>query len=84
MHWMYLTVNLKEVVALSRIHHIRTIIEVVTEVNSHSGVSLQLIDCHFLGGPDCGTASMSNVISTSYSYNEADLGPAYTARQCAE
>ncbi|KAF8986151.1 peptidase S8/S53 domain-containing protein [Cyathus striatus] len=38
----------------------------------------------YRGGPDCGTAVLSNVISTSYSYNEADLGPDYTARQCAE
>ncbi|KAF8990974.1 peptidase S8/S53 domain-containing protein [Cyathus striatus] len=38
----------------------------------------------YRGGPDCGTVAMANVISTSYSHNEADLGPAYTARQCAE
>ncbi|KAH0829140.1 peptidase S8/S53 domain-containing protein [Lanmaoa asiatica] len=36
-------------------------------------------------GPEaCGTALLANVISTSYSYNEADLTPFYTARQCAE
>jgi tripeptidyl-peptidase-1 len=35
-------------------------------------------------GKDCGTVKPANVISTSYSYNEADLTPAYTARQCAE
>ncbi|KAF9243183.1 peptidase S8/S53 domain-containing protein [Melanogaster broomeanus] len=36
-------------------------------------------------GPEaCGTAKPTNVISTSYSYNEADLTPFYTARQCAE
>ncbi|KAJ7723404.1 subtilisin-like protein [Mycena metata] len=33
---------------------------------------------------DCGTVKPANVISTSYGYNEADLSPAYTARQCAE
>lgn len=36
------------------------------------------------GPEDCGTAKPTNVISTSYSYNEADLTPFYTARQCAE
>ncbi|KIJ65943.1 hypothetical protein HYDPIDRAFT_166913 [Hydnomerulius pinastri MD-312] len=35
-------------------------------------------------GHDCGTTTPTNVISTSYGYNEADLTPAYTARQCAE
>ncbi|KAG9312092.1 peptidase S8/S53 domain-containing protein [Chiua virens] len=36
-------------------------------------------------GPEaCGTAPLSNVISTSYSYDEADLTVFYTARQCAE
>ncbi|KAF9228451.1 hypothetical protein BS17DRAFT_877685 [Gyrodon lividus] len=36
-------------------------------------------------GPEaCGTARPTNVISTSYAYNEADLTPFYTARQCAE
>ncbi|KAJ3512186.1 hypothetical protein NLJ89_g3668 [Agrocybe chaxingu] len=33
---------------------------------------------------DCGIAKPANVISTSYGYNEADLSPLYTARQCAE
>jgi len=36
------------------------------------------------GPEDCGTATPAYVISTSYSYNEADLSPAYAARQCAE
>lgn len=36
------------------------------------------------GPEDCGTAKPTNVISTSYSYNEADLTPFYTARQCSE
>ncbi|KAF8134388.1 peptidase S8/S53 domain-containing protein [Boletus edulis] len=36
-------------------------------------------------GPEaCGTATPANVISTSYGYNEADLTPFYTARQCSE
>ena len=36
-------------------------------------------------GPEaCGTVTPANVSSTSYSYNEADLTPFYTARQCAE
>ncbi|KAI0938760.1 hypothetical protein AcV5_000369 [Taiwanofungus camphoratus] len=38
----------------------------------------------YQGKEDCGTAPLSNVISTSYSYTEAELGPAYTERQCAE
>ncbi|KAF8963500.1 peptidase S8/S53 domain-containing protein [Flammula alnicola] len=33
---------------------------------------------------DCGITKPANVISTSYGYNEADLSPFYTARQCAE
>ncbi|TFK47450.1 subtilisin-like protein [Heliocybe sulcata] len=36
------------------------------------------------GPENCGTATPAYVISTSYSYNEADLSPAYAARQCAE
>ena len=36
-------------------------------------------------GPDeCGGAASSKVISTSYSYNEADLTPFYEMRQCQE
>ncbi|KAF8217807.1 peptidase S8/S53 domain-containing protein [Mycena galopus ATCC 62051] len=35
-------------------------------------------------GDDCGTITPAHVISTSYGYNEADLTPFYTARQCAE
>ncbi|PSR75788.1 hypothetical protein PHLCEN_2v8905 [Hermanssonia centrifuga] len=38
----------------------------------------------FEGAADCGTVKPAFVISTSYSYNEADLTPSYTARQCAE
>jgi len=33
---------------------------------------------------DCGTVKPTNVISTSYGYNEADVSPFYAARQCAE
>ncbi|OLN96401.1 Aorsin [Colletotrichum chlorophyti] len=32
----------------------------------------------------CGSASLVNVISTSYGFNEADLGRKYVERQCAE
>lgn len=32
----------------------------------------------------CGAAPPTNVISTSYAYNEGDLGARYEARQCAE
>ncbi|KAF3797037.1 Aorsin [Colletotrichum gloeosporioides] len=32
----------------------------------------------------CGSAPMVNVISTSYGFNEADLGRKYVERQCAE
>lgn len=32
----------------------------------------------------CGVAPLSNVISTSYAYNEVDLTPAYEIRQCNE
>jgi len=36
-------------------------------------------------GPEaCGTVKPSNVISTSYSYNEADLTVSYASRQCDE
>lgn len=35
-------------------------------------------------GQDCGTVAPTNVISTSYGFNEADLTPAYEQRQCAE
>ncbi|CAL1709472.1 unnamed protein product [Somion occarium] len=39
----------------------------------------------YQGPEDCGKVKKpANVISTSYGYNEADLTPAYTARQCAE
>ena len=38
----------------------------------------------FTGPESCGIVKPANVISTSYGYNEADLTPAYTARQCAE
>ncbi|KDQ11416.1 hypothetical protein BOTBODRAFT_35307 [Botryobasidium botryosum FD-172 SS1] len=34
--------------------------------------------------PSCGSAKPTNVISTSYSYNEADLTLAYEQRQCME
>ncbi|KAF5391139.1 hypothetical protein D9757_003008 [Collybiopsis confluens] len=36
------------------------------------------------GPPTCGTAKPAAVISTSYGYNEADLGTLYVQRQCNE
>ncbi|KAI0915328.1 hypothetical protein AcW1_003883 [Taiwanofungus camphoratus] len=36
------------------------------------------------GPEDCGTVKPAYIMSTSYSYNEADLTPAYMERQCAE
>ncbi|MBE3046434.1 S53 family peptidase, partial [Candidatus Bathyarchaeota archaeon] len=36
------------------------------------------------GREECGSAPAANVISTSYAYNEGDLGARYEARQCAE
>ncbi|OAX32243.1 subtilisin-like protein [Rhizopogon vinicolor AM-OR11-026] len=33
---------------------------------------------------DCGTVKPTNIISTSYSYNEADLSAPYAIRQCNE
>lgn len=38
----------------------------------------------FNGPENCGTFKATNVISTSYSSNEADLSPAYVQRQCNE
>lgn len=38
----------------------------------------------YKGPKSCGTARPAYVISTSYGYNEADLTPAYTTRQCNE
>ena len=38
----------------------------------------------YQGGETCGKYKPTNVISTSYGYNEADLTPAYEARQCYE
>lgn len=38
----------------------------------------------YKGKENCGTVRPANVISSSYGYNEADLTPFYTARQCAE
>ncbi|KAH9933246.1 subtilisin-like protein [Epithele typhae] len=41
-------------------------------------------DGGYKGENDCGTVSPAHVISTSYSYDEAELTPAYMERQCAE
>ena len=38
----------------------------------------------YKGAENCGTFRATNVISTSYGYNEADLTPAYEMRQCHE
>jgi len=38
----------------------------------------------YKGKKDCGKYKPTNVISTSYGYNEADLTAKYTARQCKE
>lgn len=38
----------------------------------------------FKGPQACGGFAATNVISTSYGYNEADLTPFYEQRQCAE
>lgn len=38
----------------------------------------------YKGNEACGTVKPAYVISTSYSYNEADLTPFYAARQCEE
>lgn len=42
------------------------------------------IDGQYPQDESCGTAPPTNVISTSYAYNEGDLGARYEARQCAE
>lgn len=40
---------------------------------------------YYYSGPEnCGGFAATNVISTSYGYNEADLTPAYEERQCNE
>jgi tripeptidyl-peptidase-1 len=38
----------------------------------------------YIGPANCGGFEATKVISTSYGYNEADLTPAYTKRQCSE
>ncbi|RPD61015.1 subtilisin-like protein [Lentinus tigrinus ALCF2SS1-7] len=38
----------------------------------------------YQGAEDCGTFSPAHIISTSYSYDEYELTPAYMERQCAE
>ncbi|KIH89246.1 protease s8 tripeptidyl peptidase [Sporothrix brasiliensis 5110] len=42
------------------------------------------IDGQYSAEVNCGTAAPTNVISTSYSYNEGDLTAAYEQRQCNE
>ncbi|EFX02100.1 protease s8 tripeptidyl peptidase [Grosmannia clavigera kw1407] len=48
------------------------------------GSSDSSIDGQYDNSVNCGTATPTNVLSTSYSYNEADLTAAYEQRQCAE
>lgn len=42
------------------------------------------VDGQYSHESSCGTAPLTNVISTSYAYNEGDLGVRYQQRQCAE
>lgn len=42
------------------------------------------IDGQYSAAVDCGRTSATNVISTSYGSNEADLTPKYESRQCDE
>jgi subtilase family serine protease len=49
-----------------------------------SAVCLLLVISVRAESKDCGTFTPAKVISTSYGYNEADLTPAYTSRQCTE
>ncbi|CAK7236917.1 hypothetical protein SCUCBS95973_009771 [Sporothrix curviconia] len=42
------------------------------------------VDGQYSNAVNCGTAAPTNVISTSYSYNEGDLTAAYEQRQCNE
>lgn len=48
------------------------------------GIYPDFVEGGYSGTNACGTLKPTNVISTSYGYNEADLSPAYTARQCDE
>ncbi|EON95925.1 putative subtilisin-like protein [Phaeoacremonium minimum UCRPA7] len=42
------------------------------------------VDAQYASRVGCGTHSPTNVISTSYGYNEGDLSAKYEERQCAE
>lgn len=42
------------------------------------------VDSQYPDNVRCGTQTATNVISTSYGYNEGDLGARYERRQCAE
>ncbi|EPE08375.1 subtilisin-like protein [Ophiostoma piceae UAMH 11346] len=48
------------------------------------GSTNSAVDGQYNSSVNCGTASPTNVISTSYSYNEGDLTVAYEQRQCNE
>lgn len=45
---------------------------------------MELYSRFTIGKENCGTVKPAYIISTSYGYDEADLTPFYTARQCAE
>ena len=61
-----------------------------TQPGGYTGMSIYLQAVHLNlkykseGPEDCGTVTPAYVISTSYTYNEADLSLFYAKRQCAE
>lgn len=69
---------------LLRMVYIRTLFQVAILVRSILTYVSRVLEFSHVGKENCGTVKPANVISTSYGYNEADLSPAYTARQCAE
>lgn len=84
MPWTAPTALSKEATTLSRTASILILSQAVIQVcKSFTRCELNLI-AHHVGAESCGTAKPANVISTSYGYDEADLTPFYTARQCAE
>lgn len=82
---MDLTAPLRAVT--TRVKMLFTLIHMAMDmkVSAHSNAFPHSASRTLHQGPEaCGTVKPANVISTSYSYNEADLSPFYTARQCAE
>lgn len=51
---------------------------------SASGATEAGVDRQYAAPVGCSSATPTNVISTSYAYNEVDLSPRYTMRQCNE